>query len=165
MNIADFESVEYRPEYGLETVKMWRQSFQRAMGIDEHNNYNELSKQLDYLCSIDPASIRVVIHNFSSTIVGFMVATPGELHHLYVHVDYHGRGLGTMLLNEVKSQSPLGLELYTFRRNKIAQNFYMKHGFMEIARGFAEAATNSWATTQEDLADLKYRWFQRVMGR
>jgi len=159
LGIPDIDFVEYRPEYGLEIVKMWRQSFQRAMNLEEHNHIGEVSGQLDFFCAIDPACIRVLMDKSSSTVAGFMALTPGSLDHLYINVEYQGRGLGSKLLNEAKSQSPQGLELYTFQKNERAQKFYEARGFSVIELGFAEAATNPWAASQDELADIKYKWF------
>ena len=44
-----YELVAYRPEYALEAVKLWRRSFQRAMGLEEQNRLGEVRGQLDYL--------------------------------------------------------------------------------------------------------------------
>jgi hypothetical protein len=43
-------------------------------------------------------------------------------------------------------------------QNTGAQAFYLAHGFREIERGQADAADNPWATTTEQLADIRYRW-------
>jgi ribosomal protein S18 acetylase RimI-like enzyme len=158
MGIHDIEIVAYRPEYGLEVVKMWRQSFQRAMNIQEQNHSDELSGQLNYFCTIDPTSIRIAIDCSSSTIAGLMVIASGELDHLYINVEYQGSGLGSRLLNEAKLESPQSIELYTFQKNSRAQVFYESHGFSEIERGYAELEGNPWASSKEELADIKYKW-------
>ncbi len=158
MSINDVEIVEYRPEYGLEVVKMWRQSFQRAMNLPEQNRSDELHHQLDYFCSINPDGIQVAIDCSSSAIAALMVLVPGELDHLYVGVEYQGFGLGSRFVQEAKRLSPLGIELFTFQKNTRAQRFYLSRGFVEIERGFADLGTNPWASSKEDLADIKYRW-------
>jgi len=150
--------VRYRPEYGLEVVKLWRQSFQRAMRLPEHNDFDELSGHLDYLTSIDPATINLLIEPASSQIVAFMSLSGDYLRQLYVHVDRQGQGLGSQLLNRAKAESGGGLELYTFERNVGAQAFYLAHGFREIERGQAAAEDNPWATSPDQLADIRYRW-------
>ncbi len=87
-----------------------------------------------------------------------MAANDAQLDHLYVHVDWQGRGVGSQLVDEAKANSPGHLELYTFQQNKLAQSFYLSKGFREVGRGLADPADNPWATTQEQLADIKYRW-------
>ncbi len=158
MSIHEVEIAEYRPEYGLEVVKMWRQSFQRAMNLPEQNQRDDLNHHLDYFCAIDPSSIRIAIDCSSSTIAGLMVLASGQLDHLYVNVEYQGLGLGSNLLNEAKTLSSRGIELFTFQRNSQSQGFYERHGFVEIERGYAEPEDNPWASSKEELADIRYRW-------
>ncbi len=158
MNSSNIEFTSYQPEYGLELVKMWRQSFQHAMGLNVHNQFQELKGQLDYFSSINPQSILVAIDHSSSRIVGFRVLNSTELDHLYVDVNYQRLGLGSALLDDAKGNSPEGLELYTFQKNIRAQKFYESRGFFEVQRGFADSSTNPWASSEEDLADIKYRW-------
>lgn len=156
--MAQFELVAYRPEYALEVVKMWRQSFQRAMGLEEHNRFDQLNGQLDYFCSINPRTIELMLAPQTSTVVGFMVCSGRELQHLYVHVDCWGMGIGSMLLGRAQQRSDQGLELFTFQANKSAQAFYLARGFVEVARGSAAWADNPWATSIEQLADIRYNW-------
>lgn len=151
-------SVPYRQEYGLAVVKLWRQAFQRAMGLPEQNALAELSGHLDFFISLDPANHHILMESDTSTIVAFMSLSPGSLDHLYVHVDWQGQGLGGQLLDRAKSLSGDGLELYTFARNTGAQHFYLSRGFKEVARGYASSGDNPWATSPDELADIRYRW-------
>lgn len=158
MSIHEVEIADYRSEYGLEVVKIWRQSFQRAMKLPEQNQFDDLSPQLDYFCAIDPTSVRIAIDRSSSTIAGVMVLASGQLDHLYINVEYQGLGLGSQLLNEAKARSSNGIELFTFQTNSQAQRFYERHGFFEIAHGYAKLEDNPWASSKEELADVRYRW-------
>lgn len=153
-----FDLIDYRPEYALELVKMWRRSFQRAMGLEEQDDFIELTRQMDFLSAIDPARIHVAMDPGSSAVLGFMVLSGAKLDHLYVHVDCQGLGLGTTLLNRAKRQSPAGLELFTFQRNRVARSFYSRRGFKEVQRGFASFDDNPWATDRDQLADIRFRW-------
>ena len=153
-----YELIAYRPEYALDVVNLWRRSFQRAMGLEEQNRLGEVRRQLDFLSTIDPASIHVAMDPASSTALGFMALSGGELDHLYVHVDCQGMGLGTTLLNLAKTQSPDGIELFTFQRNRHARSFYQGQGFKEVGRGYARFDDNPWATEREQLADIRLRW-------
>lgn len=150
--------IEYRLEFALETVKMWRQSFQRAMGLVEQENYSDLIDQLNFFSTIETSKIRVAINTNDSSIIGLLVQDGRFVEQLYVHVEYQQQGIGSRLLNEAKEVSPNCVELATFQRNIGAQSFYRKHGFVEINRGYAVHLGNPWATSKEDLADIKYRW-------
>lgn len=158
MDKLQYELVDYRPEYALELVKMWRRSFQRAMGLEEQDELGEVTRQMDFLSAIDPAHIHVAMDPGSSTVLGFMVLSGASLDQLYVHVDRQGMGLGTTLLDLARRKSPAGIELFTFQRNQAAQDFYLRRGFKEVHRGFASFGDNPWATTREQLADIKFRW-------
>ncbi len=158
IDFANIAFTEYRAEYGFELVKMWRRSFQKAMSLEEHNRLDELYGQLKYFSAIDPATISIALDKSTSVIASFMVLSQGMLDHLYVAVEYQGYGIGSHFLNQAKAQSPNGLELFTFQKNHGAQSFYLSHGFHEVHRGHADSADNPWATSAEDLADIKYRW-------
>ncbi|MGI9295740.1 MAG: GNAT family N-acetyltransferase [Pseudomonadales bacterium] len=128
------------------------------MGLEEQDHYNDLIGQLNFFSTISPEQIRVAIEINKSAIVGLMVLDGHELDHLYVHVDCQRLGIGSRLLREAKEKSPERIELYTFQKNTGAQGFYSNHGFTEIARGYADPVGNPWATSKEDLADIKYCW-------
>lgn len=158
MESSDIEILDYRIEYALETVKMWRRSFQRAMGLKEQDHQSDVVGQLNFFSTINPELIRVAMDTRKSGIVGMMVLDQHELDHLYVHVDYQGLGIGTRLLKEARQKSPQRIELYTYQKNQPAQKFYRKYGFTEVARGYADLENNPWASSEEELADIKYCW-------
>ena len=153
---------KYHIAYASELVKMWRRSFRRAIGVEEHNRYDDFSGQLRYFLSLDPEKIDMVIDLGNSRVVGFMVLDGGSLDQLYVDIDYQGMGIGTQLLKLAFERSPAGLELYTFQLNKKAQAFYLSRGFEEIERGTAGKAGNPWATDESQLRDIKYRWLPKL---
>ena len=55
------------------------------------------------------------------------------LDQLYVHPEFKRRGIGSSLLESVKSQTVGKLQLYTFRMNRDAAAFYERQGFVAIA--------------------------------
>jgi len=139
--------VDYSRRYGLELVKMWRESFEQAVRvIDPH----PLTQQLRYL-EIQVAAVnhvRVALDK-SSKVIAFMATTPDTISQLYVHVNHQNRGVGSMLVNIAKKHSCGRLHLFTFAANENAQRFYERHGFNIVARGFEEA----W-----QLDDIEYEW-------
>ena len=137
---------------------MWRRSFQRAMSLEERNPPDEVEKQLDYFAKIDPALITVAIDQSTGVIAGFMVLSKNVLDHLYVNIEHQGKGIGSQFLDRAKAESPYGLELFTFQKNQTAQSFYLSRDFHEVHRGCAEFEDNPWATSKDDLADIKYKW-------
>jgi GNAT superfamily N-acetyltransferase len=62
-------------------------------------------------------------------IVGFAGVSGNELTHLYTDPPAQNRGVGTALLERVKSLRPEHLELWVFQKNEGARRFYERHGF------------------------------------
>ena len=146
--MRDVVIVDYSPEHGPELVRMWRESFERAVGvIDPH----PLPEQLRYLEEkvVPESRVLVVLGVTTLAVVGFMAATPESISQLYVHVNYQGKGAGSMLVGIAKQHSGGRLRLFTFEANKSAQRFYERHGFKVVARGFEK----EW-----QLADIEYEW-------
>jgi ribosomal protein S18 acetylase RimI-like enzyme len=140
--------VDYSPEYGRELVGMWRDSFERAVGVvDPH----PLDEQLQYLEGkvVPENHVLLVLERETSAVIGFMASTPEKIAQLYLHVAYQHRGIGSMLVNIAKQRSSGRLRLFTFKVNKNAQRFYERHGFKVIGHGFEEG----W-----QLEDIEYEW-------
>ena len=74
----------YQPEYGLETVKMWRRSFQQALGIEQHNRLEELTDHLAHFKTFEPKSIQIALNTKTSEVVGLKTQEGQELHHLFI---------------------------------------------------------------------------------
>ena len=140
--------VDYTPEHGPELVRMWRESFERAVGvIDPH----PIEEQLRYLEEklVRESRVLVVLEESTSAVIGFMASTPEKIVQLYVHVKHQNRGIGSLLVNLAKQRSRGRLRLFTFEANKNAQRFYERHGFRVVARGFEK----EWK-----LEDIEYEW-------
>lgn len=158
MSNPTIEIVAYRAEYGFETVKMIRASFQKAMSLEHNNGFNAVSNHLKFFSSYDPENVRVAIDTQSSVIAGCMVQNGVEIDQLYVHNDYQRNGIGSRFMEIAKNNSSERLELFTFQQNIQAQNFYKKNGFVEKARGIAPREGNRWAVKAEQLADIRFVW-------
>ncbi len=94
----------------------------------------------------------------SSIIAGCMVQVDSEIEQLYIHIGYQRKGIGGQFMEIAKLHSPNRLELFTFQRNTQAPAFYKKCGFDEEARGQASPNGNPWATSPEQLADIRFVW-------
>lgn len=140
--------VDYSPEYGPELVKMWRESFERAVGVTDPHS---LLEQLRYLEGkvVPENRVLVVLEEATSAVIGFMASTPEHISQLYVRVSHQGKGIGSLLVDIAKRNSRGRLRLFTFEANKGAQRFYDRHGFKVVARGFEQ----EW-----QLADIEYEW-------
>lgn len=84
-------------------------------------------------------------------LLGWVDVVPGELDQLYLRRGSTGQGLGKLLLDFAKRQSPDGLELYTFQVNSGARRFYAREGFVEIEWG-------DGSQNEEGQPDVKMSW-------
>jgi ribosomal protein S18 acetylase RimI-like enzyme len=82
---------------------------------------------------------------------GFASVQSGVLEHLYVSPQLQGHGLGTLLLDAAKEESPRGLRLHVFQRNLSARQFYERRGFklVELRDG---------SSNEEGEPDAVYEW-------
>ena len=82
---------------------------------------------------------------------GYAMIDPVWLEHLFVHADHTGEGVGTVLLDLVKSLRPDGFSLWVFESNTGARRFYARHGLVELER------TNG-AANEERAPDIRMAW-------
>ena len=84
-------------------------------------------------------------------IVGFAIISGPWLHSLYVGPQHQGTGIGSVLLDLVKSQRPDGFGLWVFEANTPARAFYRRHGLIELEH-------TDGAGNQERTPDLRMAW-------
>ncbi len=84
-------------------------------------------------------------------ILGYAALDGDMLEHLYLHPDARRQGIGTLLLNEVKHDSPGGVSLHVFQANTDARKFYEHHGFVVVG-------TTDGSGNMENLPDMTMRW-------
>jgi GNAT superfamily N-acetyltransferase len=84
-------------------------------------------------------------------LLGYAMIDPVWLEHLFVHADHTGEGIGTVLLDLVKSLRPDGFSLWVFESNTGARRFYARHGLVELER------TNG-AANEERAPDIRMAW-------
>src|SRR5882672_827201 len=97
----DFKLVAFDPVRTVELVRMWRASFEDAVGIVDPHPIEE--QHLYLMTEVAPKSaIRVAL--FEDKIVGLVAAERQSVLQLYVHKDYQRRGLGRRMLNWAKEQ-------------------------------------------------------------
>lgn len=84
-------------------------------------------------------------------IAAFLVVTPGEIEHLYVHPSHQGIGLGSTLLGQAKAILDNRFQLWTFCQNKQACRFYAHHGLKVSVR-------TDGRRNEEKLPDIQFVW-------
>lgn len=136
----------YNLELAEQTVAMWRDSKEQAIGQKEMHSFDN---HVYFLNHILPEQYQIDVAMIDETVVGMMAYNDSEISQLYIHLNYQGFGIGQTLLNRAKAQSSGKLTLYTFEVNEKAQRFYEKHGFKVIGRGHEN---------EENLPDILYEW-------
>lgn len=145
-----FHIISYSSQYAFPLVKMWRESFEQAIGvIDPH----PLQEQLKYLQEVVVPNnqVQIVLDSATNNVIGFFAANENMIAQLYVHINYQGKGIGSQLIELAKQSSNGRLRLFTFKVNTKAQRFYEHHGFKIIGQGFEK----EW-----QLEDLEYEWVE-----
>jgi ribosomal protein S18 acetylase RimI-like enzyme len=146
MNQSKIEIIPYHPIYADQTVEMWRNSKEQALGQKEIHSFDD---HVDFLNQILAKQFQIELALMDDRVVGMIAYNEREISQLYIHIDYQGIRIGQTLLERAKEQSTGRLTLYTFEVNKKAQHFYEKHGFKMIGRGYEN---------EEGLPDILYEW-------
>lgn len=136
----------YSPEFSEQTVAMWRDSKEQAIGQKEMHS---VENHIYFLNHILPEQFQIDLAFIENTVVGMIAYNMSEISQLYIHLSYQGLGIGQTLLDRAKAHSSGKLILYTFEVNDKAQRFYEKHGFKIIGRGHEN---------EENLPDILYEW-------
>jgi ribosomal protein S18 acetylase RimI-like enzyme len=146
VNQNNYFITSYKPKYAEQTVRMWRDSKEQAIGQKEIHSFENHVLFLNHILA-EQYKIDLVI--MDEKVVGMIAYNRREISQLYIHIDYQRMGIGQTLLSKAKEQSSGRLTLYTFEVNERAQRFYEKHGFEIIGR---------WHQNEENLPDVRYEW-------
>ena len=84
-------------------------------------------------------------------ILGYAALEGDMLEHLYLRPEVRRRGIGTLLLDQVRRHSPEGVSLHVFQQNTDARAFYELHGFTVLD-------TSDGHGNMEHLPDMTLRW-------
>ena len=98
------------------------------------------------------SACRVWGHFDDDVLSGIIAFRNDWIEQLYVLPAFHGRGVGTELLDIAKGASER-LELWTFQRNAAARRFYE-------ARGFRLAEETDGTRNEEKEPDARYVWIR-----
>lgn len=148
MKETNIEIIEYNPIYATDTVKMWRESKERAIGQKEMHSFEDHLYFLNHILNKDN-KIYIAIDINDNKVAGILAFNESEINQLYIHNDCQGKGIGKKFLEIAKTNSQGRLTLYTFEVNLKAQRFYENNGFKIIGRG---------NDNEENLDDIKYEW-------
>ncbi len=149
MNQYNMKITPYNPKYAEQTVAMWRDSKEQAIGQKDIHSFED---HVYFLNHILPEQFQIDLALIDEKVVGVIAYNESTINQLYIHIDYQGIGIGQTLLEKAKKQSSGRLTLYTFEINQNAQSFYEKHGFEIIGRGHEN---------EENLPDIQYEWISK----
>jgi len=135
-----------------ETVRMWRASYEGALGI---RSLHSIQDQEYFLENILAKHQLWVAENDSLAIVGFMALSENWLDQLYLAENVQGQGLGSEFM-AIAKRDRTSLTLYTFEKNTQARQFYAKHGFAELKVGGLD--------NEEKMADVLMEWRRTPLG-
>jgi ribosomal protein S18 acetylase RimI-like enzyme len=140
--------IPYDEKYAEETVEMWRDSKEKALGVADIHDFAD---HLNFLKTVlvKENKVFLAIDEDADKAVGILAVAENWLNQLYIHNNYQGIGIGTRLLEIAKDLSGGKLRLFTFEVNKGAQAFYEKHGFKITSYGYEN---------EENLPDILYEW-------
>jgi GNAT superfamily N-acetyltransferase len=93
----------------------------------------------------------VVVADLQGEVVGFAEPVDGWLHALYVAPSAQGNGVGSALFVRSMALQPGGFDLWVFRRNTRALDFYARYGCVEVRR-------TDGADNEEHEPDVLLRW-------
>jgi ribosomal protein S18 acetylase RimI-like enzyme len=106
-----------------------------------------------WMCDEVLPTQEVWVAEVDGRIAGMLVLPVGGrwVDQLYVDPEHQRRGVGRALLDRAKSQSPDGLDLWTFETNAGARRFYERHGFVLVE-------SSDGRSNEERVPDCRYRW-------
>jgi chorismate mutase/GNAT superfamily N-acetyltransferase len=84
-------------------------------------------------------------------VVGYALVDGAWLDHLYVLPSHAGQGIGSALLDLVKSLRPDGFGLWVFASNEPARRFYARHGLVDLD-------TTDGSDNDEKAPDVRMAW-------
>lgn len=93
----------------------------------------------------------VWVADVDGRVVGYARFTATWLDDLYVTPEYAGAGVGSALLDLVKSLRPEGFGLWVFEVNEPARAFYLRRGFVERER-------TDGSGNEERAPDVRMEW-------
>jgi GNAT superfamily N-acetyltransferase len=119
--MSAFKIVTFLPQHSQAAVNLWRQAHSQALGLE---SIHSVESQTYFLQHILPQDYDIQVVLDTDTVVAFMASNRNEISQLYVHPEYQGKGIGSLLMEVAKQQSDGYLSLRTFEKNQPARDFY-----------------------------------------
>jgi GNAT superfamily N-acetyltransferase len=152
--LENFIIREYREEDFDSVTILWRVSREKAMPEFQRAKGHFFYEDQNYFQSHILKDNKVWVVEFENHPIAFMALNDDFIDHLYVHPDYWRKGIGSLLLQFAREQSPEHLWLYTLQINTNARVFYEKNGFVAEKLGVSPAP--------ESEPDVEYHWGKNI---
>ncbi len=111
--MSNFAITAFLPQHSQAVVNLWRQAHSQALGLEP---IHSVESQTYFLQHILPQDYVIQVVLDADTVVAFMACNCSEISQLYVHPDYQGKGIGSLLMQAAKQQSDGYLSLRTFEK-------------------------------------------------
>ena len=141
---------EYKDEDFDPVTILWRISREKAMPEFQRVKGHFFYEDQNYFQNHVLKDNKVWVVGLKNRVVAFMAMKNDFIDQLYVHPDFWRRGIGNLLLQLAREQSPEHIWLYTLQVNANARAFYEKNGF--VAEKFGESPA------PESEPDVEYHW-------
>lgn len=91
MEPSNIKITEYESKYDNDTVQMWRESKEKAIGQKEIHSFEDHVHFLNNILKNDN-QIYIAIDVDREKVVGILAFNENEINQLYIHNDYQGKG-------------------------------------------------------------------------
>lgn len=142
----------------VDEKKLFRIPFSRKIGAITHRrkveDWASCGDDLSNIEDMIKTHYFIVAVNQQSEIVGFSSITPqGYLHSMFVHKDFQGEGIATILLNEIEQYAITnGIMRITSEVSLTARPFFEKKGYIveeeQKRKANQLSLTNFWMAKQ-----------------
>ncbi len=75
------------------------------------------------------AHMEMWLAELDGAVVGYVAFIPGEVEHLYLLPEFHGKGIGKAMLGKALENQQGEVQLWVFQENRQARAFYERNGF------------------------------------
>jgi GNAT superfamily N-acetyltransferase len=145
-----FSIRDYHDEDFDAVTILWRVAREKALPEFQREKGHFFFEDQDYFRDHVLKKNHVWVVDVSHRPVAFMAMEQDFIDQLYIHPDYQRRGIGKVLLNFAREQSPEHVWLYTLQNNVNARAFYEKNGFVAEKFGISPPP--------ELAPDVEYHW-------
>lgn len=95
----------FQKDQEFELLRLWRSSFNGAIGLEEDRREEAFQEHLGFLRSLDPGCIRVALEKTTNQMMGFMRKEGTTIHDLFIHTEHQRAGLGSEFIRQAKEEN------------------------------------------------------------